>query len=172
MPATEVSEPYTLTQTKADAICALVAKGRYPATAASLLGIPRRTWATWSIEGKQALADAEPDAQLGSLAQLALGIEQAEARHIDGRLSLIDTAAEKPQHWTAAGFSLERRYRGLYGKQEQAEAQPTVTLNFYDQLPSGAAAALLAMGQAEQDRATKFLPPGGSGSDSAASDSD
>ena len=83
---TEVSEPYTLTQTKADAICALVAKGRYPATAASLLGIPHRTWARWSTEGKQALAEAEEGDVLGSLAALALGIERAESLHIDAKL--------------------------------------------------------------------------------------
>ena len=159
---TEVSEPYTLTQTEADAICALVAKGRYPATAASLLGIPHRTWARWSTEGKQALAEAEEGDELGSLAALALGIERAESLHIDAKLSRIDEAGAKTQHWAANGWDLERRYRGLYGKQEQAEAQPAVTLNFYDQLPPGAAEALHSLAQAEVDRATKFLPPGGS----------
>ena len=143
------SEPTTLTQTKADAICELVAKGRYPATAASLLGIPKRTWARWSTEGKQALAEAEDDAELGSLASLALGIEAAEARHIDGRLSRIDTAAEKTQHWTAAGFTLERRYRELYGKQEREAPPPAPTYNFFGALSSESIKALQDMAQAE-----------------------
>lgn len=155
-----LSEPYTLTQTKADAICALVAKGRYPATAASLLGIPRRTWADWSAQGKQALADAEPDEVLGSLAQLALGIEQAEAQHIDGKLSRIDEAGAKTQHWAANGWALERRYRGLYGKQEQAPAAPAVVFNF-PELPPASLKALLDMAQAEAEAPIKLLPQGG-----------
>ena len=155
----EVSQPYTLTQAKADAICALVAKGRYPATAAALLGVPHRTWARWSTEGKQALADADEDAELGSLASLALGIEQAEAQHIDAKLSRIDEAGAKTQHWAANGWDLERRYRDLYGKQEREAQAPAVVFNF-PALPPGSLKALLDMGQAEQDRAAPQLTEG------------
>ncbi len=157
----DASEPTTLTQTKADAICELVAKGRYPATAASLLGIPKRTWARWSTEGKQALAEAEDGAELGSLASLALGIEAAEAQHIDGRLSRIDEAGAKSQHWTANGWDLERRYGDLYGKHEREGQAPAVVFNF-PELPPGSIKALLDMAQAEATAPVPKSPMAGS----------
>ena len=48
-------------------------------------------------------------------------VEQAEAEHIQSRLALIDKAAQTPQNWTAAAWSLERRYPELFGQRQKVD---------------------------------------------------
>lgn len=50
---------------------------------------------------------------------LKQGLKKSEAEYKDQLLQKIEAAAEKPQHWTAAAWILERKYPDEYGKAER-----------------------------------------------------
>ena len=134
-------------------------------TAATMAGIGEQTARDWLRQGLEAL-DAAPEStaeELGSHALFAWSVKQADAAFVATNVGVINAAKTGDKGWLPAMTHLERLKPQDFGRFQRVEvARTSVTVSITAQLPPGAAQALLAMGQAEQDRATKFLPPGGS----------
>ena len=151
-----------------------VTKGHPLATAAARAGIHEDTLYHWLNTGRAEIQATDgawtPWTELSSHAQLVIRIKEALSGLVEEALDHVRAGGKD---WAAWMTLLERRMPKEFGRnRDEAPPPPGATFNFYGALPPGAAEALLTMGQAEQDRATKFLPPGGGGSDSAGSDSD
>ena len=160
-----------------EAFCSAIADGQPTDTAATAAGISHRTADDWIKQGNEALAaePTEPGAELGeqsSHALFALAVKQAEHHFVSENLGYVRKARQGDKGWLPAMTLLERRRPDAFGRFQRVEvASTSVTVSITAQLPPGAAEALLTMGQAEQDRATKFLPPGG-GTEPQSPDSD
>ncbi len=73
--------------------------------------------------GEGALPEAE-----GAYLRFYRATKAAVAEHVRSRLELIATAAADPKHWTAAAWSLERRYPAEFGRRERHEHSGSVGL--------------------------------------------
>ena len=149
-------------------IAKATAKGHPVSTAAELAGLASSTGTQWYRQGQ---AEIEAGDEQGSHVAFAACINRARAAMAETRLTRIDEAGAKGQ-WQADMTVLERRMPEDFGRFQRIEvASTTLSVSITAQLPPGAAEALLAMGKAEEARATKFLPPGG-GSEPQSPDSD
>ena len=86
------------------------------------LGISETAWYNW-------LKDPDTKPKLA----LVEGLKKAEAEYKEVLLDRISGASEKPQHWTAAAWLLERKYPDEYGKAERtredkADETPQIVL--------------------------------------------
>lgn len=72
------------------------------------LGISETAWYNW-------LKDPDTKPKLA----LVEGLKKAEAQYKEVLLDRIKGASEKPQHWTAAAWILERKYPDEFGKAER-----------------------------------------------------
>lgn len=86
------------------------------------LGVSETAWYKWL---------KEPDTKLK--VALVEGLKKSEAQYKEELLSRVMGASEKPQHWTAAAWLLERRYPDEFGRAERtredkAEEVPQIML--------------------------------------------
>ena len=129
-----------------------IAAGQPIEIAATGAGIAGRTAYDWIEQGNAALA--EPSTEHSSVAQFAQMVKQAEHRFVSEHLGTITAASKGKGGWVPAMTLLERRRPQDFGRFQRIEVeQRSVTINLSAQLPEGAGAALLAMAQAEQQRA-------------------
>lgn len=112
-----------LTYKMVDEACELKGRGLTNADICRALGISETAWYNWL---------REPDSKV----KLALvqGLKKSESAYKGALLDRIRTASEKPQHWTAAAWLLERKYPEEYGRPEtrkaeaEADDRPQITL--------------------------------------------
>lgn len=72
------------------------------------LGIAEQTFYRWLREDDTKLKRS-----------LNEGLKRAEAGYKETLLQKIESASDKPQHWTAAAWILERKYPDEFGKAER-----------------------------------------------------
>ena len=95
------------------------------------LGISETAWYNW-------LKDPDTKPKLA----LVEGLKKAEAEYKEVLLDRIKGASEKPQHWTAAAWLLERKYPDEYGKAERtredkADDAPQIVLGVNIEVAGG-----------------------------------
>ena len=86
------------------------------------LGITESTFYRWLREDDAKLKRA-----------LKEGLKKAEAEYKETLLQKVEAAADKPQHWTAAAWLLERKYPDEYAQtarrvESEGEDVPQITL--------------------------------------------
>ncbi|MBQ9004023.1 MAG: hypothetical protein IJ087_19430 [Eggerthellaceae bacterium] len=86
------------------------------------LGVSETAWYKW-------LKDPDTNPKVA----LVEGLKKSEAQYKEELLSRVMGASEKPQHWTAAAWLLERRYPDEFGRAERtredkADEVPKITL--------------------------------------------
>jgi len=130
LPSPGHGRPTLLTQNTQDIIVAAIEKGLYIESACALADVSKQTYYNW-IE--RARKGEDP------YIYLLDGIQKAEATHKERCLAHLEAAAKAgPQHWTAAAWQLERRYKAEYGQQmpaQQPVQQPAQQVVFV--LPTG-----------------------------------
>ena len=95
------------------------------------LGIAEQTFYRWLREDDTKLKRS-----------LNEGLKRAESGYKETLLQKVEAAADKPQHWTAAAWLLERKYPDEYGKAERSrddrgDETPHITLRVEVKVASG-----------------------------------
>jgi len=109
-----MGRPSDLTPTLRDKFCKLVAEGHWLKTAAAACNLDESTVYHWIKRGR---AGEQPYAEFFDALELANAQVETEA------LEKIRSASQKPRHWTAAAWLLERRFPERYGHTVRVEAK-------------------------------------------------
>lgn len=96
-----------LTYKMVDQAVALKGRGLTNADICRALGVSETAWYNWL---------REPDTKVK--VALVEGLKKSESDYKAALLKRIADASEKPQHWTAAAWLLERKYPEEYGRPE------------------------------------------------------
>lgn len=92
----------------------IIRGGQYPFRAAEACGIPRRTWQDWERWGRQG---REP------YCTFMHQCFDAEALAESVMVARVSKASEDPKLWTAAAWSLERKYPDRWGMTVKVQQQ-------------------------------------------------
>lgn len=100
-----------LTYEVVDKACEMKRHGATNIDVCRALGFSDTAWYRWI---------KDPDTRVKRA--LVDGLKKAEAEYKESLLARIEGASEKPQHWTAAAWLLERKYPEEYGRPETRKA--------------------------------------------------
>jgi transposase-like protein len=88
--------------------------GNFIDTACNYVGISPATYYDWMKQGEK--SNAKPE-----MLEFSEAVKRARAEAEVRNVSLINTAARDPRHWTAAAWFLERSYPTKWGRQQKVE---------------------------------------------------
>ena len=110
-----------------------ISKGNYIQTACLAAGIHINTYLNWVRLGEEYASNPDNGNEYKKIYyDFCEELKKAEAQALAETIGRIDEAGKKPQNWMANAWKAERKYKDLWGRQEQPIVESKVLIALQD----------------------------------------
>ena len=118
-----------------DTIIEHISKGNYIQTACLAAGIRPETYCNWQRWGEEYASNpGNGNSNKEIYFQFFQELKKAEAQALAETIGRIDEAGKKPQNWMANAWKAERKYKDLWGRQDQPVVESKVLIALQDRM--------------------------------------